>query len=126
MWYTQDDLLFAELTTYETLYFAALLRLPRSWSRADKLARVEMVLAGLGLERCRDTIIGNHMMRGVSGGERKRVSIGGWGSRQLGRVGWGGEHWSGWNGVSGSHSLTECRMPLAHEPLPGCPLLLCP
>lgn len=72
----QDDLLFAELTTYETLYFAALLRLPRSWSRADKLARVEMVLAGLGLERCRDTIIGNHMMRGVSGGERKRVSIG--------------------------------------------------
>ena len=61
---------------YETLYFAALLRLPRSWSRADKLSRVEMVVEGLGLERCRDTIIGSHMMRGVSGGERKRVSIG--------------------------------------------------
>ncbi|KXZ52591.1 hypothetical protein GPECTOR_9g636 [Gonium pectorale] len=72
----QDDLLYAELTVYETLYFAALLRLPRSWSRADKLARVEMVVAGLGLERCRDTIIGSAMMRGVSGGERKRVSIG--------------------------------------------------
>ncbi|GLI63140.1 hypothetical protein VaNZ11_006048 [Volvox africanus] len=72
----QDDLLFAELTVYETLYFAALLRLPRSWSRADKLARVDLVIAGLGLERCRDTIIGSHMMRGVSGGERKRVSIG--------------------------------------------------
>eukprot|EP00198_Chlamydomonas_reinhardtii_P001397 XP_001690733.1 predicted protein [Chlamydomonas reinhardtii] len=73
---SQDDLLYAELTVYETLYFAALLRLPRSWSRADKLSRVEMVVEGLGLERCRDTIIGSHMMRGVSGGERKRVSIG--------------------------------------------------
>ncbi|KAG2425311.1 hypothetical protein HXX76_013891 [Chlamydomonas incerta] len=73
---SQDDLLYAELTVYETLYFAALLRLPRSWSRADKLNRVEMVVDGLGLERCRDTIIGSHMMRGVSGGERKRVSIG--------------------------------------------------
>ncbi|GIL50151.1 hypothetical protein Vafri_6284 [Volvox africanus] len=72
----QDDLLFAELTVYETLYFAALLRLPRSWSVADKLARVDLVIEGLGLERCRDTIIGSHMMRGVSGGERKRVSIG--------------------------------------------------
>ncbi|KAG2431027.1 hypothetical protein HYH02_013459 [Chlamydomonas schloesseri] len=73
---SQDDLLYAELTVYETLYFAALLRLPRSWSRADKLSRVEMVVEGLGLDRCRDTIIGSHMMRGVSGGERKRVSIG--------------------------------------------------
>ncbi|KAG2488296.1 hypothetical protein HYH03_013146 [Edaphochlamys debaryana] len=73
---SQDDLLFAELTVYETLYFAALLRLPRTWSKADKLGRVEMVLEGLGLERCRDTIIGSQMMRGVSGGERKRVSIG--------------------------------------------------
>ena len=54
----QDDLLFAELTVYETLYFAAMLRLPRSWSRADKLSRVDMVISGLGVEKCRDTIIG--------------------------------------------------------------------
>ncbi|GAX76515.1 hypothetical protein CEUSTIGMA_g3961.t1 [Chlamydomonas eustigma] len=73
---SQDDLLFAELTVYETLYFAALLRLPKDWPREKKLDRVEMVLQGLGLVKCRDTIIGNHMMRGVSGGERKRVSIG--------------------------------------------------
>jgi len=73
---SQDDLLFAELTVFETLYFAAVLRLPRSWSHDVKVSRVEMVLQGLGLNKCRDTIIGNHMMRGVSGGERKRVSIG--------------------------------------------------
>mmetsp|Transcript_8214 Transcript_8214/g.14078 ORF Transcript_8214/g.14078 Transcript_8214/m.14078 type:complete len:703 (-) Transcript_8214:560-2668(-) len=72
---TQDDLLFAELTTFETLYFAAMLRLPRSWTLEAKLQRVDMVLEGLGLQKCRDTIIGNAMMRGVSGGERKRVSI---------------------------------------------------
>ncbi len=66
----------AQLTTYETLYYAALLRLPKSWTREQKLERVEMVLRGLGLVKARDTIIGNHMMRGVSGGERKRVSIG--------------------------------------------------
>jgi ATP-binding cassette, subfamily G (WHITE), member 2 len=55
------------LTTYETLYYAALLRLPREWTREAKLQRVEMVLDGLGLGKARDTIIGNHMMRGVSG-----------------------------------------------------------
>ena len=30
----------------------------------------------MGLDRCRDTIIGGLFLRGVSGGERKRVSIG--------------------------------------------------
>uniref|UniRef100_A0A7S3QK67 ABC transporter domain-containing protein n=1 Tax=Dunaliella tertiolecta TaxID=3047 RepID=A0A7S3QK67_DUNTE len=73
---TQDDVLFAELTVYETLFFSAMLRLPRSWPKEKKLERVEMVLTILGLQKCRDTIIGNNMMRGVSGGERKRVSIG--------------------------------------------------
>jgi ABC-type multidrug transport system ATPase subunit len=38
--------------------------------------KVEMVLRLLGLSHARDTIIGNTMMRGVSGGERKRVTSG--------------------------------------------------
>ena len=41
----------------QTLYFAALLRLPRDWTRSKKMERAEMVLAGLGLGKCRDTII---------------------------------------------------------------------
>lgn len=73
---TQDDLLFAELTVWETLYFAAMLRLPRSMAKADKINRVSLVLESLGLQKCKDTIIGGGFMRGVSGGERKRVSIG--------------------------------------------------
>lgn len=36
----------------------------------------EAVIAKLGLSHCRDSVVGNPFMRGVSGGERKRVSIG--------------------------------------------------
>lgn len=73
---TQDDLLFAELTVWETLYYAAMLRLPKSVSKQDKIKRVELVIEALGLQKCQDTVIGGGFMRGVSGGERKRVSIG--------------------------------------------------
>jgi hypothetical protein len=129
----QDDLLYATLTVHETLYFAAMLRLPKHKSKAEKvgwaawraglalgcpgagehcwpwiaawlpqgspsacaasfagphlhrlipavspscllclpafaqLARVDSVIESLGLQRCRDTIIGDHLRRGVSG-----------------------------------------------------------
>ncbi|GAB9468228.1 Abc transporter g family member 31 [Globisporangium polare] len=36
----------------------------------------ELVVKKLGLDRCKDTIVGNAMLRGVSGGERKRVTTG--------------------------------------------------
>ena len=54
----QDDLLYESLTVYETLYFAAMLRLPSSMTRAQKVARVADVIQSLGLGRCKDTIIG--------------------------------------------------------------------
>jgi hypothetical protein len=53
-----------------------MLRLPAHQSTAEKLARVESVVAALGLQACRDTAIGGGQRRGVSGGERKRVSVG--------------------------------------------------
>lgn len=56
----QDDLLYESLTVWETLYFAAMLRLPRSMSTDDKKLRVAKVIAALGLNRCKDTIIGIH------------------------------------------------------------------
>ena len=52
----QDDLLFESLTVYETLYFAAMLRLPQKMPRKQKLDRVETVLKALGLVKCRNTI----------------------------------------------------------------------
>ncbi|TMW67508.1 hypothetical protein Poli38472_011128 [Pythium oligandrum] len=36
----------------------------------------EVVIQQLGLETCQDTIVGDEMLRGVSGGERKRVTTG--------------------------------------------------
>ncbi|GLE07389.1 hypothetical protein PINS_up017551 [Pythium insidiosum] len=36
----------------------------------------EVVIQQLGLENCQDTIVGNAMLRGISGGERKRVTTG--------------------------------------------------
>ncbi|RZR74815.1 hypothetical protein BHM03_00043912 [Ensete ventricosum] len=73
---TQDDVLFAHLTVRETLTYAALLRLPRAMTRRQKEERAMNVIYELGLERCQDTIIGGSFVRGVSGGERKRVCIG--------------------------------------------------
>ena len=59
------------LTVYETLYFAAMLRLPRTFTTAQKVERINSVIRALGLEKCRNTIIGGFFRRGVSGGERK-------------------------------------------------------
>ncbi|KAG6543777.1 hypothetical protein Mapa_014808 [Marchantia paleacea] len=70
----QDDLLFPMLTVKETLRFAAELRLPSS--SAEKNARVREVIKQLNLSKVEDTIIGDEGHRGVSGGEKRRVSIG--------------------------------------------------
>ncbi|CAM6030712.1 unnamed protein product [Sphagnum balticum] len=72
----QDDLLFPMLTVKETLMFSALFRMPRTQSTAKKRARVMQLLDQLGLVQVADTIIGDEARRGVSGGERRRVSIG--------------------------------------------------
>lgn len=73
----QDDALLPRLTVRETIEMAATLRLPdKRFSAAEKQARAEEVLAMLRLEDCADSRIGNEAVRGVSGGERKRTSIG--------------------------------------------------
>lgn len=73
---TQDDVLYPHLTVTETLVYTALLRLPKSLSKEEKVKYAEAVIAQLGLTRCKNSIIGGPYLRGVSGGERKRVSIG--------------------------------------------------
>ncbi|KAH9559455.1 hypothetical protein CY35_06G059200 [Sphagnum magellanicum] len=73
---TQDDVLFPNLTVRETLMYAALLRLPNSLTRSQKISRAQDCIVDLGLERCQNTIIGGPFLRGISGGERKRVCIG--------------------------------------------------
>ncbi|KAL3638907.1 ABC transporter G member 22 [Castilleja foliolosa] len=72
----QDDIVFPHLTVKETLTYSALLRLPNTLSIEQKKERAMNVISELGLERCQNTMIGGTYVRGVSGGERKRVCIG--------------------------------------------------
>lgn len=72
----QDEVLIGTLTVFETLMFAAKLRLPTSLSQSAKEEIVNGVITELGLESVRNTYIGNWHIRGISGGQRRRVSIG--------------------------------------------------
>ncbi|XP_072512853.1 broad substrate specificity ATP-binding cassette transporter ABCG2b [Salminus brasiliensis] len=73
----QDDILMGTLTVRENLLFSANLRLPRqNYSSDDKEKKVTNIIQELGLEDCAHTKIGTEFLRGVSGGERKRCSIG--------------------------------------------------
>ncbi|KAG1326714.1 putative GBF-interacting protein 1-like [Cocos nucifera] len=73
---TQDDVLFPQLTVEETLVFAAFLRLPTNMTSQHKYARADAIIKELSLERCRHTKVGGVFVKGISGGERKRTSIG--------------------------------------------------
>ena len=70
-----DDALLPTLTVRETLHFAACLRLPTWMAKEDKIQRAEIVLQQLGLKECADTLVGNDLIKGISGGEKRRVSI---------------------------------------------------
>lgn len=72
----QDDVLYPHLTVTETLVFTALLRLPKTLTRDEKVQHVECIITELGLTRCKNSMIGGPLFRGISGGEKKRVSIG--------------------------------------------------
>jgi ABC-type multidrug transport system ATPase subunit len=71
----QEDSLIGSLTARETLDFAAKLGLPSSVSRAERKRRVDGLLASFGLLRSADTIIGTAIRKGLSGGEKRRVSV---------------------------------------------------
>ena len=71
----QFDTLVGELTVKQMLMYTAELRLPTTFSPAEKRARVEEVLSALALESCADTVIGSALVRGISGGQAKRVNI---------------------------------------------------
>ncbi|KAI6694355.1 hypothetical protein NL676_022065 [Syzygium grande] len=72
---TQDDDLIGTLTVRETISYSARLRLPDHMPWSEKCALVESTIIEMGLQDCADTVIGNWHLRGISGGERRRVSI---------------------------------------------------
>ncbi|WYZ43271.1 hypothetical protein EsH8_VI_000970 [Colletotrichum jinshuiense] len=70
-----DDALLPSLTVRETLRFSAGLRLPSHMSRDEKYRRAEEVLLKMGLKDCADNLVGNELVKGISGGEKRRVTI---------------------------------------------------
>lgn len=71
----QDDLFVASDTVQEALTFHAALRLSLPPTDATVTDRVAIILRQLNLFHVRDTQIGDDVTRGISGGERKRLSI---------------------------------------------------
>jgi ABC-type multidrug transport system ATPase subunit len=63
------------LTVYETILNSALLRLPRDMPLEQKKRRVNETMIELGIMSIADRFIGNTGKRGISGGEKRRVSI---------------------------------------------------
>ncbi|KAG6521774.1 hypothetical protein ZIOFF_018900 [Zingiber officinale] len=72
---TQDDTLIGTLTVRETIWYSARLRLPDNLPRQEKRALVDSTIIEMGLQDCADTVVGNWHLRGISGGEKRRVSI---------------------------------------------------
>ncbi|KAL5201023.1 hypothetical protein ABZP36_035377 [Zizania latifolia] len=72
---TQDDVLMTTLTVREAVHYSAQLQLPSAMSGSAKRERAEETLQEMGLEGAADTRIGGWAHKGISGGQRRRVSI---------------------------------------------------
>ena len=73
---TQEDVFLGTLTVKETMNYSAQLRLPTAMTTKQKVNDiVEETIKEMGLENCADRLIGNWHLRGISSGEKKRLSI---------------------------------------------------
>jgi ATP-binding cassette, subfamily G (WHITE), member 2 len=71
----QDDLTHSYVNVEEAVRFSATLRTPPTTTSAELDERVTRVLKKLGIYNVRGHCIGSALVRGVSGGERKRVAV---------------------------------------------------
>lgn len=72
----QDDVLHGELTIHENIHYQASLRLPVGTTALDINGHVQQTIADLNLAAIAQSRVGTAEKRGISGGQRKRVSIG--------------------------------------------------
>ena len=72
----QDDVLPGTSTVWEYMLFHANLRMPKHYSALERKQRAHEVIEQLGLGKVAHSFIGDVTRRGISGGEKKRVSIG--------------------------------------------------
>jgi len=73
-WVPQNDAFYSQLTVRETLEMKVALQTP-DLSQQERAAYTEKLLIEMGLGQCADTRVGDRKTRGISGGEKKRLSI---------------------------------------------------
>jgi len=71
----QDDVHMATLTVEETVRYSAWVLLPEGSSSSVVDARVKVLLELMNLTSCKDTLVGDSLTKGLSGGQMKRLSI---------------------------------------------------
>jgi len=64
------------LRVKEVIFYQAMLRLPADWSDAMRRDKIAEVMDLLDLNDIKESRIGDEQVRGISGGQRKRVNIG--------------------------------------------------
>ncbi|KAL7119363.1 hypothetical protein ACP275_02G058400 [Erythranthe tilingii] len=72
---TQEDTLTWTLTVREAVYFSAQLQLPVKMSKSEKREIAERTIREMGLQDSLDTRIGEWGRKGLSSGQKRRVSI---------------------------------------------------
>ncbi|TKY59484.1 ABC transporter G family member 11 [Spatholobus suberectus] len=72
---TQDDTLLTTLTVGEAVHYSAQLQLPDTMSKKEKKERAEFTIREMGLQDAINTRIGGWGVKGISGGQKRRVSI---------------------------------------------------
>lgn len=63
------------LTVREAVYYSAQLQLPDSMSKSEKKDRADMTIREMGLQEAMNTRIGGWGVKGISGGQKRRVNI---------------------------------------------------
>lgn len=71
----QDDLLFANLSVYENLYYKLKLSLPGLKDSAEIRSRIHNLLKSVDLIEQRDMLVGDVNNKKLSGGQRRRLNI---------------------------------------------------
>jgi ABC-type multidrug transport system ATPase subunit len=68
----QEDVILDTMTVREALIFSAMMRLPKEMSAVEKEQRALDVADLLGLTSTLDSLVGSSIIKGISGGEKRR------------------------------------------------------
>ncbi|CAL5213619.1 unnamed protein product [Lathyrus oleraceus] len=72
---TEDNTILNTLTVREAVHYSAHLQLPDTMSKEEKQEKADLTIREMGLQDAIDTRIGGRRSKGVSGGQKRRVSI---------------------------------------------------